>query len=189
MDKGKGRISRADDEGSVKVKHKKSGGNNGGNKHFKSVLVKPKTQYQPKAKQSTAGTALPAGTNKASISGYNKESPRNKEGKLVLVDDDGKPLEKVDYLDYSNSDDEVEPVENGTTSFLESKRVGYGPKNLWKQWRDTTVDDEYDSYDDDMYEGQKILENIQTICDNFDIKVHDRKKLYIIFDVFESFVI
>ncbi|GJY25071.1 hypothetical protein Tco_0399797 [Tanacetum coccineum] len=32
------------------------------------------------------------------------------EGKLVLVDDDGKPLEKVDYPNNSDSDDEVKPV-------------------------------------------------------------------------------
>nr|GEU74239.1 hypothetical protein [Tanacetum cinerariifolium] len=122
---------------------------------------KPKTQYRPKAKQSTARTcnspkmAHPTGTNKASISGYNKESPINngnvfsmsnsfealnvddpiiKEvpmgSKLVLVDDDGKSLEKIDYPDNSDSDDEVEPVKNETASFLASKGVGYGLKTL-----------------------------------------------------------
>ncbi|GJX41098.1 hypothetical protein Tco_0256088 [Tanacetum coccineum] len=150
MDKSKGQIPRADGEGIVEVKRKKSGDNIGGNKHFKSVSVKPKTQYRHQAKQSAVGTTPPAGTNKASTSGYNKESPSNK--------------------DYSDSDDEVEPVENETASFLESKGVGYGPKSLWGQWRDTVVDDEYDPYDDDMYERQEIPENIQTICDNFDIK-------------------
>nr|GEY57688.1 hypothetical protein CTI12_AA224650 [Tanacetum cinerariifolium] len=79
----KARVSRdsgggADDEGFIEVKRKKSGGNNGGNKHFKSVSVKLKTQYRSKAKQSTAGTPPPAGTNKASTSGYNEESPSNK---------------------------------------------------------------------------------------------------------------
>ncbi|GJX55484.1 zinc knuckle CX2CX4HX4C containing protein [Tanacetum coccineum] len=68
----KGQIPRADDEGFIEVKRKKSGGNYGGNKHIKSVSVKPKTQYEPKAKQSTAGTCnspkiVPlADTNKAS---------------------------------------------------------------------------------------------------------------------------
>ncbi|GKC11226.1 hypothetical protein Tco_1008008, partial [Tanacetum coccineum] len=38
------------------------------------------------------------------------------EGKLVLVDDDGKPLDKVDYPVNSDDDDKVEPVENKTTS-------------------------------------------------------------------------
>ncbi|GKC89847.1 primary amine oxidase-like protein [Tanacetum coccineum] len=59
--------------------------------------------------------------------------------------------------------------------FLTSKGVGYGPKSLWEQWRDTTVDIEYDPYDDDMYESRKITENIQTIWDHFDINVHGRK--------------
>nr|GEY88116.1 hypothetical protein [Tanacetum cinerariifolium] len=134
----KARVSRdsgggADDEGSIEVKRKKSGGNNGGNKHFKSVSVKLKTQYRPKAKQSTAGTPPPAGTNKASTSGYNEKSPRNKVrllplGKLALVDDDGKPPEKVDYSDNLDNDDEVEHVQNETASFLALKGVRYDRK-------------------------------------------------------------
>ncbi|GJX43708.1 hypothetical protein Tco_0260384 [Tanacetum coccineum] len=66
------------------------------------------------------------------------------QGKLVLVDDDGNPLEKVDYQDNSNSDDEVEPVENKTASFGIKGNFGglgvhsIGAKNLsllakWKQ--------------------------------------------------------
>nr|GEX57016.1 RNA-directed DNA polymerase, eukaryota [Tanacetum cinerariifolium] len=71
MDKGKGQISGADDESFIEVKRKKLDSNYGGNKHFKPVSVKQKTQYRPKAKQSTARTcnsfkmALPVGTNKA----------------------------------------------------------------------------------------------------------------------------
>nr|GEX59205.1 hypothetical protein [Tanacetum cinerariifolium] len=71
---GQGQIPGADDEGFIKVKRKKSGGNNECNKHFKSVSVKPKTLYRSKAKQSTAWTASSASTNKFS----NKESPSNK---------------------------------------------------------------------------------------------------------------
>ncbi|GKB21363.1 aldehyde oxidase GLOX-like protein [Tanacetum coccineum] len=55
MDKGKGGSSGADDEGFVEVKKKKSSGNNGGNKNFKSVSMKQKPQYHPKAKQFTEG--------------------------------------------------------------------------------------------------------------------------------------
>ncbi|GJW40856.1 hypothetical protein Tco_0066701 [Tanacetum coccineum] len=57
------------------------------------------------------------------------------EGKLVLVDYDGKSLEKVDYLGNLGSDDEVEPVENEMPSFLASKPMGggYGSKSLLKQ--------------------------------------------------------
>ncbi|GJY28653.1 hypothetical protein Tco_0404420 [Tanacetum coccineum] len=54
------------------------------------------------------------------------------EGKLMLVDDDGKPLEK-----------------------------------LVRTMEETLVDDDYDLYDDDVYEGHDISENLQTICDDW----------------------
>nr|GEW99161.1 RNA-directed DNA polymerase, eukaryota, nucleotide-binding alpha-beta plait domain protein [Tanacetum cinerariifolium] len=78
MDTSKGQILGPDGEGFIKVKLKKSDGSNGVIIHFKSVLVKPKTQYWRKDKQSVVGTAQPADTNKALTFGYNKESPRNK---------------------------------------------------------------------------------------------------------------
>ncbi|GKC70623.1 hypothetical protein Tco_1116506 [Tanacetum coccineum] len=79
------------------------------------------------------------------------------EGKCELVDDDGKPLENVDYSGDNDGEDEVEPVEN---------EIGnYG-----------NVDFDYDSYDEDIYEGREIPDNIQPIYDNLDIKVHGRKK-------------
>ncbi|GJY77880.1 hypothetical protein Tco_0483681 [Tanacetum coccineum] len=73
-------------------------------------------------------------------------------GKLVLVDDIGKPLERVDYPDNLGSDDEVEPVDNETASYLTSKLmgVGYGLNSLLEQWMENEVDDDYDPYDDDM---------------------------------------
>ncbi|GJZ91905.1 RNA-directed DNA polymerase, eukaryota, reverse transcriptase zinc-binding domain protein [Tanacetum coccineum] len=100
------------------------------------------------------------------------------EGKRMIMDDDGKPLEKVEYPFNLGSDDKVEPVENEIASFLTSKptSVGYGLKSLLEQWRKSNVDDDYDPYDDDMYEGQEISDNIQTICDNLNIKVRGRKK-------------
>ncbi|GJZ19690.1 hypothetical protein Tco_0556280 [Tanacetum coccineum] len=86
MDKGKGQTSRADDECFIEVQKKKSGCNKGGNKNFKQVLVKQKTLYHPKAKQSNEGTSnspktTPFVGTKASTSGYNKDctkSPGNK---------------------------------------------------------------------------------------------------------------
>ncbi|GJY40687.1 hypothetical protein Tco_0427957 [Tanacetum coccineum] len=94
------------------------------------------------------------------------------DGKLTLVDDEGKPLKKVDYPGDHDSEDEVELVDNEMTSFLASKRVGYSTNSLLEQWRETYeyADYDYDPYDDDMYEGHKILDNIQSICDNLDIK-------------------
>ncbi|GKA22077.1 hypothetical protein Tco_0708039, partial [Tanacetum coccineum] len=38
------------------------------------------------------------------------------------------------------------------------------------------ADFNHDPYDDDMYEGQEIPDNVQSICDNLDIKVRGRKK-------------
>ncbi|GKA38380.1 hypothetical protein Tco_0730931 [Tanacetum coccineum] len=178
----------ADDEGFIEVKNKKSGSNNGGTKNF-TVPVKSKTQYHPKAKQSTNEMSNSSKTtpfvalndenhiieevatgSKATTSGTQKEGQSSTpivdknnvfekqilEGKLVLVDDDGKPLENGDYLDNLANDDEVEP--------------------LVEQRRESNVDDDYDPYDDDMYEGHEIPNNIQTICDNLDIKVRGRKK-------------
>ncbi|GKB90838.1 hypothetical protein Tco_0963110 [Tanacetum coccineum] len=77
------------------------------------------------------------------------------DGELTLVDDEGKPLEKVDYSGDHDSEDEVERVDNEMTSFLASKRVGCGTNSLLEQWRETyeNVDYDYDTYDDDMYEG------------------------------------
>ncbi|GKD07655.1 hypothetical protein Tco_1187340 [Tanacetum coccineum] len=93
------------------------------------------------------------------------------------MDDDGKSLKKVDYSVNLGNDDEIEPVDNEMISFLASQPMGvsYGPKSLLEQWRKNNVDDDYDPYDD-MYECQKIPDNIQAICDNLDIKVHGRKK-------------
>ncbi|GKC06651.1 hypothetical protein Tco_0998261 [Tanacetum coccineum] len=137
MGKCKGQTFRADEKDFIEMKRKKLGSNNGGNSNFKSVSVKPKPLYHPKAKQSGEGTSNSPKTthvvctNMASTSGYNIEyttSPRNKEGrsstrlverinvfekqmlegKLVFVDDDGKPLEKVDYSGNTGSEDEVE---------------------------------------------------------------------------------
>ncbi|GJU65891.1 hypothetical protein Tco_1247726, partial [Tanacetum coccineum] len=39
------------------------------------------------------------------------------------------------------------------------------------------ADYDYDPYDDDMYEGQKIPDNIQSICDNLDFKARMRDSL------------
>ncbi|GKE25129.1 hypothetical protein Tco_1436641 [Tanacetum coccineum] len=53
------------------------------------------------------------------------------DGKLSFVDDQGKPLENIDYLgDNEMARDEVEPVDNEMASFLASKRVGYGTNSL-----------------------------------------------------------
>ncbi|GJV50605.1 hypothetical protein Tco_1446346, partial [Tanacetum coccineum] len=103
-------------------------------------------------KATTSGTQEEEKSSTPIVEKINVLEEKILKGKLVLVDDDGKPLEKVDYPVNLDSDDEVEHVENETTNFLASNEVGYGPKGLWEQRRETAVDDEYDPYDDDMYE-------------------------------------
>nr|GEX97844.1 hypothetical protein [Tanacetum cinerariifolium] len=153
----KGGSPEVDDEGFVEVKKKKSSGNNGRNKNFKSVSVKPKSQYRPKAKQLTAGAnqirinLLVRGMfrHQASTSGVQEEGQSStslvekidmfekqpREGKCVLVDDDDTPLKKVNHSSDQDSEDKIEYVDNEMTSYLASKslRVGYGTKRLLEQ--------------------------------------------------------
>ncbi|GKA31872.1 hybrid signal transduction histidine kinase M, partial [Tanacetum coccineum] len=152
MEKGKEQSSGADDEGFIEVKKKKSGA-------FKPVSMKPKTNYRPVAKKSTGGTnnsprtTPSAGKKNVPTSGNGTFSlsisfealnadpiiEELMEGKYVLVDDDGKPLEKVDYSDARGSEDEVEYVDNEMASYLASKpsEGGYGAISLLEQWRET----------------------------------------------------
>ncbi|GKF55362.1 hypothetical protein Tco_0165702, partial [Tanacetum coccineum] len=73
-----------------------------------------------------------------------------------------------------DSEDEVEPVDNEMKSYLASEPSGvsYGTNSLLEKWKETygNVDYDYDPYIDDMYEGKEIPDNIQSICDNLDIK-------------------
>ncbi|GJU51167.1 zinc knuckle CX2CX4HX4C containing protein [Tanacetum coccineum] len=74
------------------------------------------------------------------------------EGKLRLLDDDGNPLVPT----------------------------GYGTNSLLERWRDSYPDnDDYDPYDDDMYENHGFSEHLQSICDDLDITVCGMKKKYI----------
>ncbi|GJR80630.1 calcineurin B-like protein 4 [Tanacetum coccineum] len=77
------------------------------------------------------------------------------------------------YSDDHGSKDEVEPVDNKMASYFASKasEVGYDSISLLEKWRETygNAEFDYDPYDNDMYEGQKISDNLQSICDNFDI--------------------
>ncbi|GKB47894.1 hypothetical protein Tco_0898647 [Tanacetum coccineum] len=87
--------------------------------------------------------------------GYNKESPSNKGNanienliikevapekklkvKLVLVDDDGNPREKVDYMGNMGSEDKVELVNIETASYLASKPMGLNMAEMWNSPRE-----------------------------------------------------
>nr|GFC05576.1 hypothetical protein [Tanacetum cinerariifolium] len=61
------------------------------------------------------------------------------EGKFMFVDDDGKPLYKVDSTGIADSDSEVEEVFNETEGYLASTSLksgsdsGYGTNSLLEQ--------------------------------------------------------
>nr|GEU53100.1 ribonuclease H-like domain-containing protein [Tanacetum cinerariifolium] len=117
MDKCKGEPSDVDDEGFIEVKKRNYRGNNGGSKNFKQ-----EGYYFGYARGGIKFTPI--------VEKINVLEKHILEGKLVLLDDDGKPLEKVDSLVNLDSGDEVKPAENETAIFLASNGVGYGPKSL-----------------------------------------------------------
>ncbi|GKE62856.1 hypothetical protein Tco_1513223 [Tanacetum coccineum] len=100
------------------------------------------------------------------------------DGQTILVDEAGNLLKKIEYPSDHDSEDEIASVDNDMARSLASKRTGFGTQSLLEQWRDSHGDDDYDEdpYDDDMYEGQDLSEEIQTICNNLDIRVRSRKK-------------
>nr|GEU96956.1 hypothetical protein [Tanacetum cinerariifolium] len=97
-------------------------------------------------------------------------------GKLRLLDNDGNPLVPTGIV---KSDSEVEVVFDETanlrisTSGKDGSDKGYDTNSLWEQWRDSYLDnDDYDTYDDDMYENHDFSEHLQFICDDLDITVY-----------------
>ncbi|GKB28194.1 reverse transcriptase domain-containing protein [Tanacetum coccineum] len=73
------------------------------------------------------------------------------DGTATLVDDEHKPLTRVDSSGDHDSEDEVASVDNDMANFRASKDVGY---------------------------GHDIPDKIQDICDNFDIKVRGVLKAF-----------
>nr|GEX04949.1 ribonuclease H-like domain-containing protein [Tanacetum cinerariifolium] len=68
-------------------------------------------------------------------------------GKLRLLDYDGNPLVPTDKSDK-----------------------GCGTNSLLEQWRDSYPDnDDYNPYDDDIYENHDLFKHLQSICDKLDI--------------------
>nr|GEU43591.1 nucleotide-diphospho-sugar transferase [Tanacetum cinerariifolium] len=59
-----------------------------------------------------------------------------------------------------------------STSDRDGSDKGYCTNSLLEQLRDSYSDnDDYDSYDDDMYENHDLSEHLQSICDDLDITV------------------
>ncbi|GJS09632.1 RNA-directed DNA polymerase, eukaryota, reverse transcriptase zinc-binding domain protein [Tanacetum coccineum] len=92
-------------------------------------------------------------------------------GKAILVDEAGNPLKKVEFPSDYDSEDDVASVDNDMARSLASERVGFGTQILLEQWRDSYGNGDYeiDPYDDDMYKGQDLPQELQAICDSLDI--------------------
>ncbi|GJU35764.1 hypothetical protein Tco_1184118 [Tanacetum coccineum] len=66
------------------------------------------------------------------------------DGKGTLVDDDGKPLKRVDYPGDHDSDDEVCLVDNDMARSMATEMVGFGTQSLLKKCRDSYGNGDYD---------------------------------------------
>ncbi|GJU25225.1 hypothetical protein Tco_1163846 [Tanacetum coccineum] len=109
-----------------------------------------------------------------------KKPTASSSGKIRLLDNDGNLIVPTGIVE---SDSEVEVVFDETanlripTSGKDGSDKGYGTNSLLEQWRDSYLDnDDYDPYDDDMYENHDLSEHLQSICDDLDITVRGRKK-------------
>ncbi|GKD02174.1 hypothetical protein Tco_1177148 [Tanacetum coccineum] len=75
---------------------------------------------------------------------------------------------------FMNIDNDGEFASN---TLIDRSDKGYGTNNLLEQLRDSYPNnDDYDPYDDDMYENHDLSEHLQSICDDLDITVRGRKK-------------
>nr|GEY27781.1 hypothetical protein [Tanacetum cinerariifolium] len=112
------------------------------------------------------------------------------DGQVILVDEAGNPLKKVECPDDYDSEDKVASDDNDMTRSLASERVGFDTQSLLEQLRDSYGNGDYDEdlYDDDMYEGHDLSQEIQAICDNLDIRVRGRKKNRFMFILSSHFV-
>ncbi|GKC06914.1 hypothetical protein Tco_0998524, partial [Tanacetum coccineum] len=110
---------------------------------------------------------------------------------FMNIDNDGEFANNTPIVPTGTvkSDSEVEVVFDETanirisTSGKDGSDKGYCTNSLLEQWRDSYPDNnDYDPYDDDMYENHDLSDHLQSICDDLDITVRGKKKKYI-FDV------
>ncbi|GJT98622.1 reverse transcriptase domain-containing protein [Tanacetum coccineum] len=86
--------------------------------------------------------------------------------KLMLVDDDGKPLNKVEYASVnSDSDSDVEVAYDETAQFMASRGVNDASLN---------VDEDYDIHD--TYDIEGLMKQDLAFCDMMDINLRGRDR-------------
>ncbi|GKE39619.1 hypothetical protein Tco_1463024 [Tanacetum coccineum] len=124
------------------------------------------------------------GTNGGTTNMVNNEATSTGSS-FMHIDNDGEFASNTPIVPTGivESDSEMEVVFDETvnlkisTSGKDGSDKGYGTNSLLEQWRDSYPDnDDYDLYDDDMYENHDLSEHLQSICDDLDITVRGRKK-------------
>nr|GEY58181.1 hypothetical protein [Tanacetum cinerariifolium] len=83
-------------------------------------------------------------------------------GKATVVYEASNILKKAEFPDDYDSEDEVASVDNDMACSMASERVGFGTQSWLEQWSDSYGNGDYDEdpYDNDMYEGQDLTQEL-----------------------------
>ncbi|GKA41645.1 hypothetical protein Tco_0734305 [Tanacetum coccineum] len=142
---------------------------------MKQVVVASKEAHSRRSGSSeTVGSLMCIYSTTPIVERINKIERQIIDEKLTLVNDNRNLLHKVVSMENVDSDSEVEDVVDKHAFFMASTGLkrgansGYGTNNLLEQWKTTKQDDNYDPYDDDLYESHDMSENLQALCDDFD---------------------
>ncbi|GJX68549.1 hypothetical protein Tco_0304276 [Tanacetum coccineum] len=148
----------------------------------RGVLVDPKVSFNStkqiyrhvsnKNSASTSGKKKQAEVSRQEGNKIDKLERQILDGNIIFVDDDGNPLAHTGKVD---SESEVKVVFDktanliGSTSFKGGSNRGYGTNSLLELWSEIKWDDDYDPYDDDLYESHDMYDYLQAICYDLEI--------------------
>nr|GEY97319.1 hypothetical protein [Tanacetum cinerariifolium] len=105
-------------------------------------------------------------------------------GETLNLDNNRANSSRSSFWNIKNSSTSSTPVMDKIRKFKNLVIDGqailteFGTQSLLEQWRDPYGNGDYDEdpYDDDIYEGHDLSEEIQSICGKLDIRVRGRKK-------------
>nr|GEX49520.1 hypothetical protein [Tanacetum cinerariifolium] len=147
-------------------------------KEYRPVPKKPNASSSGNKKKGVELTIEVSNSNPFDV--LNSVDNNTKFGKLRLLDNNENRLFPTGIVE---SDSEVVVIFDETanlrisTSSKDGSDKGYGTNSLLKQWRDSYPDnDDYDAYNDDMYENHDLSEHLRSICVDINITVRGRKK-------------
>ncbi|GJY14183.1 retrovirus-related pol polyprotein from transposon TNT 1-94 [Tanacetum coccineum] len=124
------------------------------------------------------------GTNRGTTNLVNNKATSTRSS-FMNIDNDGQfasntPIgEKIDKIERQICEGKLRLLNNDRNPLVptDESDKAYGINSLLEQWRDSYPDnDDYDPYDDDMYENHDLSEHLQSICDDLAITVLGRKK-------------